>query len=178
MYTHYKCDIEKCGKGGLMRKAIFGIIFATFLGAGVSYAGNEELGKAGMIPLGERVATYLQSLFNATSELARVKISEARKKTIFQEPVEPFRGVIIFDKDKNTIGVMMVGTIESVEGVKPRLELAKKIVLGFNKQISQAFGITLSEKDIELAYLNGNTNQTILKYVDRNFVVPDTTVAP
>ncbi len=110
----------------MKKRLLFVMLVGVILFTGKVYAGNPALGVVGQIPLGERVANYLQGVFNAGAEIMDIKI----RNTSFGQP-EPFRGIVMFSSKENTIVVLMVGTMNNPEKVKPRFQVARNYLLSF-----------------------------------------------
>src|SRR5579872_3268461 len=144
-----------------------GVLLAVlflFTGAGTARS-NEALAEVKPVPLGERVASYLQNLFNVFSQVLSVKQND-----LLGGP-EPYRAIITYDPDLKVIDASLVGTADNADAAKLKLESAKEVLLAWNKKLKKLFGVELAPEDLNMSYFNAGTNQTILTFKGGKYAV-------
>jgi hypothetical protein len=141
----------------------------AFLVFGSVHAANDDLGAADSVPVGERVANYLQMMVTATTQAMPLK-PKAKYPNQAQEPI---RAVIIYNPDEERLDVTLVGCLENAEAVKEDFAFMRKLILGFNKKLDYYYEVTLSDGDINLEYHNVPKNKTILKYENGLYTTPE-----
>ena len=139
-----------------------------FLLSGVSFAANDDLETVEAPALGERVATYLQTMVTAVSQTMAIKPSSSPVLSL-----ESFRATVTYNFALEAIDVSLVGIQTDKKTVKDIIEFTKKLLLGFNKKLDYNFGITLEEQDIDIEYQNVLENRTILRYQGGFYSEPD-----
>lgn len=133
-----------------------------------TFAANEDLETIEAPALGERVATYLQTMVTAVSQTLAIKPSSNKAINL-----EPFRATVTYDFDLMAIDISLVGTQTDEATVKAIMEFARKLVLGFNKKLDYNFGITLENEDIDIEYQNVLEDRIILRYQGGFYSRPD-----
>ena len=149
-----------------IKKAI--LIFGLFLVAVPALAANEDLETVEAPALGERVASFLQTMVTAVSQTMAIKPSS--NQALNQEL---YRATVTYNFGLMAIDVSLVGTQTDNKKVKDIIEFTKKLILGFNKKLDYNFGITLEEQDINIEYQNVLENRTILQCQGGFFSTPD-----
>ena len=149
-----------------LKKTVFilGMLLAVF----PAFAANEDLETVEAPALGERVATYLQTMVTAVSQTMAIKPSS--NQALNQEP---YRATVTYNFGLMAIDVSLVGTQADKKKVKDIIEFTKKLLLGFNKKLDYNFRITLEEQDINIEYQNVLENRTILQCQGGFFSAPD-----
>jgi hypothetical protein len=146
---------------------------SSFLGAllfaGACQAANDNLGAWDSVPVGERVANYLQIMVTATTQAMPLK-PQTKYPNLAQEPI---RATIIYNPDEETLDVTLVGSLEDANAVKEDFTFMRKLILGFNKKLDYYFEVTLADEDINLEYHNVPKNKTILKYENGLYTTPE-----
>lgn len=123
------------------------------------FAANEDLETVEAPALGERVASYLQTMVTAVSQTLAIKPSSNKALNL-----EPFRATVTYNFDLMAIDISLVGTQSDEITVKAILEFTRKLILGFNKKLDYNFGITLEDQDIDVEYQNVLEDRVILRY--------------
>jgi hypothetical protein len=134
-----------------MRKTLL-LLALGFAGmAGIASAQDDALSARDSVPVGERLASYLQSYFNTFSSLEALKPGqEALKANIFYTP------------SAQVITVLVVGSLADPEAAKPVLTTALKVLLRSAQNVKSSYGFTLSEKDLALLYFSAPARRSIL----------------
>ncbi len=152
-----------------MKTFKFFLLAGVFLAIGMARAANDDLGASDSVPVGERVANYLQMMVTATTQAMPLK---PKAKYPNQEQ-EPIRAVIIYNPDEERLDVTLVGSLENTEAVKEDFAFMRRLILGFNKKLDYYYEVTLSDDDINLEYHNVPKNKTILKYENGLYTTPE-----
>ena len=150
----------------LFRTVLF---LGAFLLTGALQAANDTLGAWDSVPVGERVANYLQTMVTATTQAMPLK-PDTKYPNLKQEPI---RATILYNPDEETLDVTLVGSLEDVDAVKEDFTFMRKLILGFNKKLDYYFEVTLSNEDINLEYHNVPKNKSILKYENGLYTTPE-----
>jgi hypothetical protein len=148
----------------ISRKQLVALALGLLLG-GRAYAGNEALAQSQSVPVGERVASYLQSMMISVSG-----ILEAKKQGDIINSPEIYRVGVTYDPRGKVIELSVVGIQTDPQNAQEKLEMTKKLVLSFNKKIQRNFGVTLGESDFVMDYLDAKSSHIILKYRDGQYV--------
>ncbi|SRR5260221_1189615 len=133
-----------------------------------AFAANDDLETVEAPTLGERVATYLQTMVTAVSQTMSIKPSV--NPALNQEP---YRVTVTYNFGLEGIDVSLVGTQTDKKTVKAIIEFTRKLILGFNKKLDYNFEITLQEQDINIEYQNVLENRIILQYQGGFYSRPD-----
>ena len=149
-----------------LKKAVF--VLGMLLAAFPAFAANEDLETVEAPALGERVASFLQTMVTAVSQTMTIK--PASNPALNQEP---YRATVTYNFGLMAIDVSLMGTQTDKKKVKDIIEFTKKLLLGFNKKLDYNFGITLEEQDIDIEYQNVLENRTILRYQGGFYSEPD-----
>jgi hypothetical protein len=149
----------------VFKKTLAGLVTAAFLTLGSSWAGNDRLSEVQPVPAGERAANYLQVLLTSASQI----IATQNAGGLFSDH-EPYRVAVTYDPDNKVIEASVVGTKDKLEDAKAVLDIVEKLILSFNKRLQKNFGVTLSETDIYMDYLNARTSQSVVKYKNGQYV--------
>src|ERR1700677_4684261 len=107
-------------------------IFLTVLMllSGFVYAGNVALSQTSTIPVGERIANYLQGVMSSAGEVVT-----ARSPGDMFSPKDPFHLAFNYDPEAQEIDVYITGKLEKSEDIKPIFELTQQLVLRLNGKI-------------------------------------------
>jgi hypothetical protein len=149
------------------RRTLF--LGAALLWAGLSHAANDSLGAWDSVPVGERVASYLQTMVTAALQALPLK-PQTKYPNLEKEPI---RAAILYNPDGESLDVTLVGSLEDVEAVKSDFTFMRKLILGFNKKLDYYFEVSLSDEDINLEYHNVPKNKTILKFENGLYTTPE-----
>lgn len=152
-----------------MRLIQYSIILGTLLWAVTCQAANENLGAWDSVPVGERVAGYLQTMVTATTQAMLLKPQTKYPNS----KIEPIRVTIIYNPDEETLDVTLIGSLEDADAVKEDFTFIRKLILGFNKKLDYYYEVTLTDEDINLEYHNVPKNTTILKYENGLYTTPE-----
>ncbi len=150
-----------------LRQTLF--LGAALLLAGLSHAANDSLGAWDSVPVGERVASYLQTMVTAALQALPLK-PRTQYPNLNQEPI---RVTILYNPDGENLDVTLVGSLEDAEAVKADFSFMRRLILGFNKKLDYYFEVSLSDEDINLEYHNVPKNKTILKYENGLYTTPE-----
>ncbi|HUO58153.1 MAG TPA: hypothetical protein VMV05_08245 [bacterium] len=144
------------------------VLIVSLTGILPAFAANDDLETQEAAYLGERVASYLQTMVTGVSQTMAIKpgANAALNK-------EPYRATVTYDPAMEAIDISLVGTQSDPATVKEILEFTKKMVLGFNSKLDYNYGIVLGEEDIDMEYLNVLENKTILRYQGGFYSKPD-----
>jgi hypothetical protein len=149
------------------------VVFGMFLMIVPALAANDDLETVEAPALGERVATYLQTMVTAVSQTMAIKPSS--NPSLNQEA---YRATVTYNFALEAIDVSLVGTLTDKKKVKDIIEFTQKLLLGFNKKLDYNFGITLEDQDINVEYQNVLENRIILQYQGGFYSVPDSKKNP
>jgi hypothetical protein len=152
------------GAGMSSGKTVLVLVCGLFL-MGQACSANEALAQAQTVPVGERIANYLQSMMISVSA-----ILEAKKQGDIISNPEIYRVGVTYDPTDKVIELSVVGLQTDPKMVQEKLELTRNLVMSFNKKIERNYGVTLGERDFVMDYLYAKTNQIILKYRDGQFL--------
>jgi hypothetical protein len=139
---------------------VWALGFILFL-AGRAEAGNGALAQLQAVPAGERVANYLQSLMSLTSQILAARNQGGID--LFNER-DAYRVSITYNPDLMVVEASIVGTHDDPKATRDSIELTKGLILGFNKRLQKNFGVTLTEEDLSVDYLNAKTGKILLRY--------------
>jgi hypothetical protein len=145
------------------------VFFTVLLTAGLAWSANDNLGASDSVPVGERVAGYLQTMVTATTQAMLLK-PQTKYPNL---KLEPIRATIIYNPDEETLDVTLVGSLQDVDAVKEDFNFIRKLILGFNKKLDYYYEVTLTDEDINLEYHNVPQNKTILKYENGLYTTPE-----
>ena len=148
-----------------MNKAVLAFLFA-FLALGSAQAGNDALAQPQTVLAGERVAQYLQAMMISVSA-----ILETKKPGDLISGPEVYRVAVTYDPQDKLIELSVVGAQNDPKIARDKLEMTLKLALSFNKKIQRNFGVTLSENDLSMDFLDAKTSQIIVRYRGGQFEV-------
>ena len=145
-----------------MKTALF-ILF--FLSSSVLYAGNVALSEKTSVPVGERIANYLQAVIFSASQI----VGDRSGGDMFSGH-EDQRFSFNYDPEQQVIDVYVVGNLESVSDIEKRLDFTQKLILGLNQKIKKYYGVELGVNDLEIDYFNRKYGQEVVKYKDGKYI--------
>lgn len=140
--------------------------------AGSAQAGNDLLSQPQTVTTGERVASYLQSLMISVGAILEVKNSG----DLLNGP-EFYRVGVTYNPDEKVLEIAVVCNQGDPKIARQKLELTQKVILSFNPRLQKIYGVTLSEKDLWMDYLDAKSGRILLKYRDGKYVEPSFTEA-
>ncbi len=145
------------------------LFICVLLFSGFAYGANDSLGAWDSVPVGERVANYLQIMVTATLQALPLK-PQTKYPNLDKEPI---RFTILYNPDEEALDVTLVGSLDDTGAVKADFTFMRKLILGFNKKLDYYFEASLTDEDINLEYHNVPKNKTILKYENGLYTTPE-----
>ncbi len=150
------------------------------LSGSVLYAGNVALSEKSMVPVGERIANYLQAVMVP----AGAAVDAKNPGDVFN-PRDPYRLSFNYDPEGQVIDVYLTGGSDNIDEIKNRFVLTQELILKLNRKIEKYYGVTLKAEDLSMDYLNVKTGKIMLKWVDGQYIdksqpspVPQVTPTP
>jgi hypothetical protein len=140
-------------------------IFVFLFFSSTAYAGNAKLSERALMPRGERIANYLQSVVSSASELVNAK----NQGDIFGGHT-PDRFSFNYDPDEQVIDVDVLGGLESYDSAQKMLELTQKLIFSLNRKIEKYYGVTLTTDDLAMVYFNTMTGSSIAKFENGQYI--------
>lgn len=153
----------------ILKKTLLTFLPALCLTLGSVHAGNDALAVVQPVPAGERAANYLQILLTSASQI----IATQNSGGLFSDH-EPYRVAVTYNPESKVIEASVVGTKDQLDDAKAVLDIVEKLILSFNKRLQRNFGVTLSETDLYMDYLNARTSKSIVKYKDGKYLMAGT----
>ena len=143
------------GKGRKLKYFMLSALF--FLAIPMAHAGNDALAQPSSVPLGERVAHYLQNMM-----MIETAIWEQNHPADLDYR-EEIHLAISYEQTEKLIGVSVIGVQDDPKYVQRLLEKIQKTMLSFSKKIKSDYDLDLTIADLSLAYLNVKTGKIILR---------------
>ncbi|HVM32868.1 MAG TPA: hypothetical protein VMU88_07020 [bacterium] len=151
-----------------MGKKIWGLAFVLMGLTFGAQAADEMLNASSSVPLGERVAAYLQGYYDTFGP------PMADKEGLGAPPAAH----LFYSAAGRVITVLVSGKAGSAEQAKPALALVQKILLSAGKGVKRDFNLDLGPKDLALLYLAGPRAQALLSLKEGVYAPPGSAAAP
>lgn len=154
------------GKAMGLKKAVF---LVAFLGAvGLGQAENGGLAKLQAVPVGERVANYLQAYLTTV-----YTVVEAKSSGGILDGHQTYRAVVVYDLEPNVLDITLIGMQQDTQTVQDMMDAVRKIVLKLNPKLQKDFKVTLQDEDLSMDYLYAKSGQILARYqAGKFFSVP------
>lgn len=150
-----------------IKKTAFLAAGLAFLAATCCQAGNNGLAEVRPVPVGERVAAYLQGYLTKIFTVLETKNSGG-----FFDGTQTYRAVVAYDPDAKNLDITLVGTQQDTKVIDHMMGVMRQIILKLNPKLQKDYGVTLQDGDLSMDYLYAKTGQVLERYRDGDYLGP------